>query len=132
MRDIYTRSFGKNIRYTPPPGYVGNAFSDTDDVKHHIPNDDIGEGRGGRSEDSANGYEADDIENGALPEIIPEPPGESGTRSEFDRQRLSEFISGFAGKIGSEELLLLFVMFLVASEGIGIEFMLLALILIAG
>ena len=45
---------------------------------------------------------------------------------------LRDFIESLHGKIGTEEIIILLVMFLVAADGIGWEMVLLALILIAG
>lgn len=42
---IYTRNYGRQnrngVRYSPPPGYDGNAFSEPQDVKLHEAEDDL-------------------------------------------------------------------------------------------
>lgn len=49
-----------------------------------------------------------------------------------EKYPFEELLRSLKGKIGREELIILLVMLLVASEGVGIEVLLLALILIAG
>ena len=105
---IYTRKFG--TRYTPPPGYDGNTFSDR--TKHHAPEDDLRQFR-------------DPPERRDPPEHRNPPPG-GGTSPLIQLYRMLD------GVIGSEELLLLLVLLIVASNGIGPEVLILSVLLLAG
>ena len=115
---MYTRSYARVKRYSPPPGYAGNAFVGEGEIKHHPPKDEVA----------------------YLPREEEIPPAEhvqkdknlpirSGDR---DRTALSELLNIFRGKFGAEELVILAVMLLIAEDGIGPEVLILALTLIAG
>lgn len=145
MREIYTRNYSHQPRnYTPPPGYVGNAFTDSESLKHHPPEDDVNgsdDRFSDRHEDSVSEArevilnelrKADDCETDH------DCDGHDGHKDEHEKDDhdekhpFEELLRSFKGKIGREELIILLVMLLVASEGVGIEVLLLALILIAG
>lgn len=118
---MYTRSSHQsNIRqdtakrYTPPPGYVGTAFSENPEVKHHVPEQDIQELTAHRNVDE----EALPIERHEI-----KPNEESPLRG---------LIESLQGKIGTEELILLMTMFLISSDGICVEALVLALVWMAG
>lgn len=135
MSEIYTRDFNsnKNQTYNPPPGYVGNAFSNQRELfasgatakyvaKNEPPSEPDDEEITNESENTAKAAEAS-----ALTHIEHENKTER-----HDGDSLGHLIESLRGKIGREELIILLVMLLVASDGIGVEVLILALILIAG
>lgn len=112
---MYSRNYGSR-RFSPPPGYVGSAFSETE-VKHHVP-------------------PTEEPEPCEANEIIPlEPtyvkPCEREERAE-GKSAFEELIRSLRGRIGTEEILILLVLLLTASDGIGIETIILAVVLLAG
>ena len=148
---MYSRNYGKGGRYNPPPGYVGNTFSEPE-VKRHEPEIDRHEPEVRRRESEMRRHESESRRH--EPEMrrneseqeheeqprrdasLPEPtqrntPGEHRDRSE-ERLALEELIHSLRGKIGSEELIILLVMLLTASDGICIETIILAAVLLAG
>ncbi len=124
---MYTRNYSKTRRYSPPPGYAGNTFSGNGEVKHHLP--------------------ADEVTHMPKETVLPaenEPPTHDAqitqeekrveTVAERDKSTtpLHELLNHLRGRFGSEELIILTVMLLIAQDGIGAEVLILALILIAG
>ena len=116
---MYTRSYARVKRYSPPPGYAGNAFVGEGEIKHHPPKDEVA----------------------YLPrEEEPTPSGPMAQKDNiaqphaYDKEKnvLSELLRNLRGKFGSEELIILAVMLLIAEDGIGPEVLILALTLIAG
>lgn len=73
-------------------------------------------------------------ENAPEPErmVDPSPPAENFPVFHNSIQSLEALFSHLRGKFGREELIIVLVMLLIASDGASIELMLLALILIAG
>lgn len=111
---MYSRNYSSR-RFSPPPGYVGSAFSDVK-TKHHLPPEEV-----------------------ETPEETPVAAIEPVQAARVDhshntegKNALEELIRSLRGKIGSEEMLILLVMLLTASDGIGVETMILAFALLAG
>ena len=166
---IYTRSYGKNSgngRYSPPPGYDGNAFSAAPEVKLHEAEDDVSRLRRKREpapeiprelpepEDKNDIFgnsvpfsEAEEIAQpdstgSARPQNLPEPdfgaePGklpsaENAAVFAGKMDSLEALLRHLRGKFGREELILVMVMLLIASDGASPELLLLVLLLIAG
>lgn len=115
---MYSRYSSKNSRYSPPPGYTGSTFSAEGEVKHHLPGYEVSP-TPHRSE-----IERVEDEVVQVAECEPEKKGNSGS--------LWELFDSIKGKFGSEELIILAVMLLIAQDGIGVEVLILALILLAG
>ncbi len=175
--DIYTRNYGRpnhsGVRYNPPPGYDGNAFSDTTNVKMHEAEDDITmmprrSRESYHTEKKAENHQAAEEIPGQFKESQLEPyeePEENevtpfegrkddtvsctddstrGENGKSDVQQtgvmpfgnsiraLEALFKSLHGKFGREELIIVLVMLLIASEGTSIELLLLALVLIAG
>lgn len=107
---MYTRNMKYSGRYSPPPGYVGSAFP-AESVKHHEP---LTDESAVRAEPPA-GYHRSEKREG-----------------EEDRLALEGLIHSLRGKIGTEELIILLVMLLTSTEGIGVEALILAAVLLAG
>ncbi len=146
---IYTRNYGKadrsGVRYNPPPGYDGNAFSEPPTVKMHraqdeilrLPQDEIL--RLPQEEDpllteDAEEQKPEPAEIRIKPpaeEEVPEPPEEMPVHA-GSIQSLEALFRHLRGKFGREELMIVLVMLLVASDGASPELLLLALLLIAG
>ncbi len=128
---MYTRNYAKSPRkYTPPPGYDGNAFpEDTPSVKYHEAEDDLPR-RPPNTEDVPEAVtdETFDLFAESMPagETIPvsaQPsPFEEGFRS------LESLFRHLRGRFGREELILVLVMLLISSDA-SIELLLLALLL---
>lgn len=116
---MYTRNYSKQKRYSPPPGYAGSAFGSEGEVKHHLPSDEVM--RTDRDEPPAK-QEAHHEDTQAAAELPREKDGNA----------LRELLQNLRGRFGSEELLILAVMLLIAQDGISVEVLILALILIAG
>ncbi len=139
VSDIYTRDFSARRRggdrYTPPPGYDGIAFGDSIGMKRHEADVDISQLSGDR-------VRRDDADQADSPDTVIEGQGEgiscalaeteNKDVSRRDSRTLEELFHTLRGKIGTEELILILVMLVVASGGIGIEVLLLGLLLIAG
>lgn len=140
---MYTRSYNRNRdsryqRYTPPPGYVGTAFSDESGVKHHAPDRELsfertrdetyGEIRGDNEDEVRGILDCRDETQSDLPEQ--EKLHEDAKNG--DPSPLAALIESLRGKLGAEELIILMTMFLISSDGICVEVLILALILIAG
>jgi hypothetical protein len=148
---VYTRNPRNTQRirtqqYTPPPGYAGNTFSG----KYHSP-DYVVEGnvprRPGEDEDEA-GIVSDQTESGIRQESTPpdtnpltctgEEKNDSILEDTADnaetagKSAFGELLESLKGKIGSEELIILMVMLLIASDGMCAEVLILALCLAAG
>lgn len=115
---MYSRYSSKNSRYNPPPGYTGSTFSAEGEVKHHLPGDEVSP--------APRQPEIEQVEDETvqITECEPEKKGNSGG--------LWELLESIKGKFGSEELIILAVMLLIAQDGIGVEVLILALILLAG
>lgn len=124
---MYTRSYNRNRdsryqRYTPPPGYVGTAFLDDTEVKHHTPEQELPLYR---TEDS------DIAETESDCEELSEVHGKK-EKTQKDESPLISLIESLRGKISAEELIILMTMFLISSDGICAEALILALVLTAG
>ena len=128
---MYTRSYGMQRRYSPPPGYAGSTISGDGQVKHHLPADEV-------NRIAKEAADADD-----LPRESYAKPSESNyaeektavdivSKKDKDNSSLHELLKSLRGRFGSEELIILTVMLLIAQDGIGAEVLILALILIAG
>ena len=144
-----TRSARENQtrRYSPPPGYAGNTFN----VKHHMPEELTYDDQTNRRYEELyqNGDESG-AESGIRGESSPsdtnpltcrgeeknagsiiEKRGHDETAAQ-DKSPLFELIHSLRGRIGSEEIIILLVMLLIASDGLCAEALILALCLIAG
>lgn len=120
---MYSRNSVKGTRYSPPPGYAGNTVSDDGRLKHHLPSDELE-----RREEVAKEPSCPHVQTSeATPKISEEKRIKPQERDIFE-----DIISALKGKFGSEELIILAVMLLIAQDGIGVEVLILALILIAG
>ena len=140
MSGIYTRDLRKN-RYSPPPGYDGNTFKDWKDVS----------GMSGasarftaqRDESTEEEYTPEEDISETSHETAAEQPVEEFSRDEVlqddvsvpasakAHENISSLIETLRGKIGREELIILLVMFLIASDGMCAEVLILALVLLA-
>lgn len=157
---IYTRNYGRpssgGTGYSPPPGYDGNAFPPTPEVKLHAAEDDVSELRRKREpvrelpeekedlfENSADSEpEVPENAGSARPQNPPEPdfgaepgklpPPENVPVLSGGIDAVEALFRHLRGKFGREELIIVLVMLLISSEGASLELMLLALILIAG
>lgn len=123
MSVIYTRDRRKN-QYTPPPGYVGNAFSMYD---------------GATVRYRASADKSDDIPVEAEKSLaeIPDKSIENLTDDTENKEavqineNLRYLAHSISEKIGREELIILLVMLLVVSDGMCVEVLILALVLLA-
>lgn len=139
MSGIYTRDLRKN-RYSPPPGYDGNTFKDWKDVsgmsgasarftaqrdesteEEYTPEEDILE----TSAEEYAEYQQEQPSNEVLQDEV------SASASAKAHENISSLIENLRGKIGREELIILLVMFLIASDGMCAEVLILALVLLA-
>lgn len=139
MSGIYTRDLRKN-RYSPPPGYDGNTFKDWKDVS----------GMSGASarfkaqrNESTEEYTPEEDISETSHETAAEQPAEEFSRDEVlqddvsvpasakAHENISSLIETLRGKIGREELIILLVMFLIASDGMCAEVLILALVLLS-
>ena len=140
MSGIYTRDLRKN-RYSPPPGYDGNTFKDWKDVstmsgasarftaqrdestdEEYMPEEDI-------LETSAEEYQQEQPYAQPSNEVLQDEV--SASASAKAHENISSLIENLRGKIGREELIILLVMFLIASDGMCAEVLILALVLLA-
>lgn len=140
MSGIYTRDLRKN-RYSPPPGYDGNTFKDWKDVstmsgasarftaqrdesteEEYTPEEDI-------LETSAEAAAEQPVEEFSRDEVLQDDV--SAPASAKAHENISSLIETLRGKIGREELIILLVMFLIASDGMCAEVLILALVLLA-
>lgn len=138
MSGIYTRDLRKN-RYSPPPGYDGNTFKDWKDVsgmsgasarftaqrnestEEYTPEEDI-------SETSDETAAEQPVEEFSRDEVLQDDV--SAPASAKAHENISSLIETLRGKIGREELIILLVMFLIASDGMCAEVLILALVLL--
>ncbi len=139
MSGIYTRDLRKN-RYSPPPGYDGNTFKDWKDVstmsgasarftaqrdesteEEYTPEEDI-------LETSAEAAAEQPVEEFSRDEVLQDEV--SASASAKAHENISSLIENLRGKIGREELIILLVMFLIASDGMCAEVLILALVLL--
>ncbi|MBP3368057.1 MAG: hypothetical protein J6L71_01365 [Clostridia bacterium] len=137
MINIYTRDWGRSRRreesYTPPPGYVGTAFSDGG-MKMHEADTDISELARDRlpreeflqekpisEESECSIFESEDEQH----EVI----DQTEEISRRDGRKLEALIKSLRGKFGTEELILILILLIVSSDGIGIETLVLGLLL---
>ena len=158
-REMYARAMNRKSRYTPPIGYAGTAFGsgyapDTGNSfdgemagKVHEPQENTAEllrrtsyrpeyseatDGGMRNPDQSRDYlrgesrEMRDLGDANLP--AESKPGEKSLLA----APLDELLGELRGRIGAEELILLLIMLLCASDGVGIEVILLGLVLMAG
>ena len=155
---IYTRNYGKTdrgVRYNPPPGYDGNAFSGQPEVKMHRAQEEIFRPPQNVQDDLPQPEypEPESMEPEEIPEIAeeeerkPEPaevrakPVKEEEASKFPEevpafaggiQSLEALFRHLRGRFGREELIIVLVMLLVSSDGASPEILLLALLLLAG
>ena len=120
---MYSRNSVNGMRYSPPPGYAGNSISNDGNLKHHLPSEEVK-----RRDGEENHSKYEQIEE-LKPKMAPHP---EECRKPQERDVVEEILSLIKGKFGSEELIILAVMLLIAQEGIGVEVLILALVLIAG
>ena len=133
--------------YSPPPGYDGNAFSDDLNVKLHEPNADATIPRkvleNAIEETNSQSLDGDGIiETIAIPESADDErytdescaavdEVEDGEKSK-PAGSLESLLCNLRGRLGREELIIILVMILVASEGFSAELIILALLLAVG
>ncbi len=130
MSVIYTRDRRKN-NYTPPPGYVGNAFPIYDGATvRYRASSDKSDDIPVEAEKSLAEIPKDSVEE--LPDEIENKeeakPKNDGIQINENLRYLAHSISE---KIGREELIILLVMLLVVSDGMCVEVLILALVLLA-
>ena len=129
---MYTRNFSRTPRYSPPPGYVGNAFASGDEGKHHPPQDELHQPDSHRGENLLPEPSQRPIKQESPPEPK-ESPAPDGTPSEkpilSSGGELTQLLHHLRGKLGKEELILLTVMLLIASDGLRPEVIILALMM---
>lgn len=144
MSGIYTRDLRKN-RYSPPPGYDGNAFKDwkdvsgmsgasarftvqrdenTEDEEEYTPEEDI-------LETSPEEAAEQPQEKQSTEEVHQKKAVEAAPASAKVHENINSLVENLRGKIGREELIILLVMFLIASDGMCAEVLVLALVLLA-
>ena len=135
MSGIYTRDLRKN-RYSPPPGYDGNAFKDWKDVSgmsgasaRFTAQRDESTDEEDILETSAEAYAEQQSEEFPHEEALQDEV--SAPASAKAHENISSLIENLRGKIGREELIILLVMFLIASDGMCAEVLILALVLLA-
>lgn len=148
---MYTRNYARTTRkYTPPPGYDGNAFpdSDTPSVKYHEAEDDLPRRTSVVPPNVDVGVDADaDVteetdlfaeplppeEPTNLPTEIPvqtqTPPQKPPMFFEEGFRSLEHLFRQLRGNFGREELILILVMLLIASDA-SIELLFIALLLV--
>ena len=130
---MYTRNFGKQ-KYTPPPGYDGTAFEGNTRTKHHEPREII------QIEDSGSGITENEklIEEKQEPAETKEPDittkealplKEAQRNAAASDQTVKKFLETIRGHFGNEEMIILLVMLLIASDGIGAELIILGILL---
>ncbi|MBE6626555.1 MAG: hypothetical protein E7628_05175 [Ruminococcaceae bacterium] len=116
---MYTRNYARSNRYSPPPGYAGNAFVGEGEIKHHPPTDEVIH------------LPRDDEATGIEP--VPQKENTVPIHSDYkEKTAISELFHSLRGKFGREELIILAVMLLISEDGVGAEVLILALTLIAG
>ena len=141
---MYARSLNANRknRYTPPPGYTGGAFGAREPEdgligKVHPAGENAfpeASARGFRPEIGTEAREPDasrDFLRGSPRETTP-PDGEERAAKPALPAALTGLLGELRESVGAEEIILLLVMLLCASEGAGVEALLLALLLVAG
>ena len=117
---MYSRYSNKTPKYSPPPGYTGSTFSSDGEVKHHLPTDQMI-------------TEIISEEKDKPVEVCEDPaPQKCETAQKPNFGGLGELFECLKGKFSSEELIILAVMLLIAQDGIGVEVLILALILLTG
>lgn len=120
---MYQRSPSRKNRYSPPPGYVGTAFGGGAEIpmegKVHLPEQNADAGMPAASPPCG---PPKMLEAGS-------PPKSQGLSL---TPALGDLLGDLRGKIGTEELILLLVMLLLAADGAGAEVLLLGLLLLAG
>lgn len=128
---MYSRSTHRRV-YSPPPGYRGNAF----EGKHHFPAQVLDVPPREEIPLPCESKEEGTGEDGALcREITEMPEAECEEKRETkweEKSPIRALLESLQGKIGEEELILLLVLLMVSSEGIGAEGLILALVLLAG
>lgn len=150
MSVIYTRDQRK-VHYSPPPGYDGTAFSRNDFSQMKESAEKSGASARFTSKNDNAPAETHEEEN--LIEQFPteqdevvkvcDNTTEDNLENNLQENRensevgeaadsLTGLVSGLRGRIGKEELIILLVMLLIASEGICAEVLILALVLFYG
>ena len=123
---MYTRNFGKQ-NYMPPPGYDGTAFNGMISTKHHAPTEMI------RSEATTTEvpYNIPD-EGNRVQEIVPEKCEEASVKPSHKREekQIGQLMEMLRGKLGTEEMIILLIILLIASEGISAELLVLGILLL--
>lgn len=133
---MYTRNFGKQ-KYTPPPGYDGTAFSETMTTKMHEPQMIIREESPIEQDllqyqPETEPNEPEPVTESETPELPVFAEKETHHKQESALGQIGQLLGHLKGKIGSEELIILLVMLLIASDGMCAEVLILGLLLIAG
>ncbi len=124
---MYTRNFGKQ-KYTPPPGYDGTAFNGTISTKHHEPTELIRLPEEKVSDmPSEPIIEENIVQKGEVQDAEETIPQKKPMRDETQWKQLLEMVRG---KLGTEELIILLVMLLIASEGFSAEMLILGILLV--
>lgn len=123
---MYTRNFGKQ-KYTPPPGYDGTAFNGMVSTKHHVPTEMI------RSEETPHKilYEVPEEEN-IVQEIGQEKIEDAVVKQVRPKQekQIGQLLEMLRGKLGVEEMIILLIILLIASEGVSAEMLVLGILLL--
>ena len=136
MIGIYTRDLRKN-RYSPPPGYDGNTFKDWKDVSGMSGASARFTAQRDESTDEEYMPEEEFLETSAeeYAEYQQEQPSAQPSnevlQDEVSASASAKAHENLRGKIGREELIILLVMFLIASDGMCAEVLILALVLLA-
>ena len=147
---MYTRNTriqrdNRTQRYNPPPGYAGNTFS----VKHHVPENPIDEyipRRLNENDELSRAVYEDEIGirgESSTPDkseltctgderIVLAEQEDMSIREKHEKSPLADLLESLRIKAGSEELIILMVMLLIASDGLCAEVLILALCLVAG
>ena len=129
MSDIYTRDYGGGRRastgYNPPPGYMGTAF-DSGSMKMHEADVDISTLHRERYAEAEETSETIELQKPPVHPIERERVDDAARR---DSRKLEDLIRSLRGKFGTEELILILILLVVSSDGIGIEALVLGLLL---
>ena len=133
---MYTRNFGKQ-KYMPPPGYDGTAFGTAVGTKHHEPMEIIRtENREPEvlilPEPDQEIYESEDPAEDAVDEETHSELQPVPVHRDENENPLRQLLDSIRGKFGTEELIILLVMLLIASDGFGAEMLVLGILLAVG
>ena len=129
VSEIYTRDYSTRrarTGYSPPPGYDGTVFSG-DGMKMHAADTLVTDLDRGSADD-----EVCECEPAPVVESADNTECTTSVQERSTSNPLGDLVSSLRGKLGTEELILILVLLIVASEGIGIEALILGLLLISG